>query len=107
MENLGKATLVLLTFVSMILVSFLSTYVILQIAEMYNLKFITQFTFIQIYGLGFIITLVTYKVDKKQSEIKKLTFRQSMKKIFDQIFEKLIAILIGWGLAWLMFQILS
>lgn len=107
MENLGKATLIILTVVSMVLVSFLSTYVILQIAEMYNLKFITQFSFIQVYGIGFIFVMVNYKNDKKNSKKEKLSFKESIYKIYRQIGEKLISVLIGWGLAWLMFQILS
>ena len=105
MENLGKVTLFAIMIAGGFLTALLGAKIIISIADLYQLSFITKMSFIQIYGLITIINLVKYKKSKHNDEKEK--FEDLMKRSFGEILHKTIFLLCGWGLAFIAFNILS
>lgn len=106
MENLGKVTLFLINVITMILSSILFVYIFIQIAEIYDLKFITQFTFVQTFGIIILVRFVTREIPKNKENNDTL-FVDEMTTNLKKTGRTILFLLGGWGLAWLMFQILS
>jgi len=105
MENLGKITLFGIMIVGAFFTALLGTKIIISIADLYQLGFITKMTFVQIYGLITIINIVKYKKSKSSDEDSK--FEIMIKKSFIEILWKVIFLLMGWGLAFASYYIIS
>lgn len=105
MENLGKITLMIIAVVCSFLTGLLGTYVIISIANLFKLTFITQFSFVQIYGVWLIIGLFRYRYKKPEPEKKE--FSVSMLESFTQIFVNIIIILITWGSSFIAYSIIT
>lgn len=105
MENLGKITLFAIMIAGGFLTALLGAKIIISIADLYQLSFITKMSFVQIYGLITIINLIKYKREKSKEENEK--FEDLMKRLFGEILFKTIFLLCGWGLAIVAFNILS
>jgi len=105
MEILGKFTLILIGIICSFLVGLLETYVIISIANLFKLAFITQFSFVQIYGACIIISLIKYRYKKPESEKKE--FSDFMLESFSQIFTNALVILITWGSSFVAYSIIT
>lgn len=105
METLGKFTLILIVVACSFLTGLLGTYVIISIANLFKLTFITQFSFVQIYGAWVIIGLIRYRYKKPDSEKKEFT--DSMLESFGQIFANVLVILITWGSSYIAYSIIT
>lgn len=106
MKNLGKTLLFLLLLVLAFLNSMLSAHVMLDIGKLYKLSFITNFSFVQLIGISYLLALIFYKTKKYEFEAEK-TFSGLLKKGYGQILDMTIFILFNWGLAILAFKMLS
>lgn len=104
MENLGKLFLFLVAIALGFLVVILGTHVVLSIATLYKIGFITQFSFLQVYGIICLKSLLFYKY-KKDEETKEVD--SAITKMFTEIFTSAFFYLISWGLSYLAFSILS
>lgn len=93
--------------VSAFLVSLLSTYVILEISELFKLDFITQYSFLQVYGFMVILNLLNHKADEKKKETEDKSFSKLMESAFLHIFTSIAFYLLVWGLANVSYLILS
>jgi len=88
MENLGKITMFFISIALAFLVSLLGTHIVLSIAGLYKLAFITQFSFVQIYGISVVFNIFKYKYTKEDEEKKTIDKIKNMKgadRIFDII----------------------
>lgn len=98
METLGKIFAFLIVLFIAVLVSFLQTYIIISMAGMYELSFITKLSFMQVFGIMLIIGLVKYKNSEGKSEE---TFSDLMKKGLENALSSCVSYLIMWGIAYL------
>jgi hypothetical protein len=105
MKNLGKITLFGIFIAGGFLTSLLGTKIILSIAELYQLSFISCYSFLQVYGVISIFNLLKYKREKTKEE--KESFNELIKKGFGEIIIKTFFLLIAWGFSFLAFYILS
>lgn len=105
MENLGKVTLFAIMIVGAFLTALLGAKIIMSIADLYQLCFITKLSFVQLYGLITIINIVKYKKEKTKEE--KEDFETMMKKAFSGIIGTIFFLLAGWGIAYVSFYIIS
>lgn len=105
MENLGKVTLFVIMIVGAFLTTLLGAKIIMSIADLYQLGFITKLSFVQLYGLITIINIVKYKKEKDEKE--KEDFEAMIKKAFKGILWKVVFLLIGWGLAFASYYVIS
>lgn len=103
METLGKFTIVVIVILLSFLLGLLGVYVIISVATLYKLAFITQFSFVQIYGIWILLGLFTYKYNKEESK----DFLESMIESFTDIFARLLSILIIWSLSFIIYNILT
>ena len=98
METLGKIFAFIIVLFISVLVSFLQTYIIISIAGMYELSFITKLSFMQVFGLMLILVLVKYKRSESKSED---TFTESMSKGLSNALSNCVSYLLMWGIAYL------
>ena len=105
MENLGKVTLFGIMIIGGFLTALLGAKVIMSIADLYQLGFITKMSCIQLYGLITIINIVKHK--KENEEKKDEAFEVMIKKAFTFILWKTIFLLTGWGLAFVSYYVIS
>lgn len=106
METLGKITLSFIMIVVVaICTSLVGAYVILQIAQIYNIIFIKQFTYIQIYGILVVINLLRKNHSKDKKEEK--SYSSFMLYAFGKLFTDIIEYLTALFFASLVFEILT
>ena len=98
METLGKIFAFLIVLFIALLVSFLQTYIIISIAGMYDVSFITKLSFMQVFGLMLILGLVKYKKSESQSED---NFSELMKKGLSNALSACASYLLMWGMSYL------
>ena len=104
MKNLGKITLFLAVIVAAFLTSLLVAHVVLLIANLYTLNFITGFTFGQVFGIISLIHIMTYKFKKLDADN---TFIEVVKQTSKEIVIKALFLLLSWGLAFLSYAIIT
>jgi hypothetical protein len=102
METLGKIFTSLIMLFMIILVVFLQTYIIISIAGMYKLYFITNLSFMQVFGIMLIFKLGTYQDSGRKS---KDTSFNTIKNGFESILSTYISYLLMWLIAYLIFLI--
>jgi len=86
MQTLGKFLAFLITLFISVLLSFLQTYIIISIAGMYDVDFITNLSFMQVFGAIFIFSLVAYNGTNNKKEEK---FDEMIKRILTNILTSL------------------
>ena len=105
MSGFGKLLLVIIMFMITFFVGLLQVYVVLSIATLYALTFITQYSFLQILGLLIIIGLIKYEY--KKSEDSNLKFSDAAIASITRILTDLTVILTVWGLAFIYHWLVS
>ena len=103
MENLGKVTLFIISLVCSFLVSILQSHIVLSIAGLYQLEFVTKFTFIQIFGILILIDLVKYTYKKSVTEENEASF---INKMIEPLISRLLLVLLVWGIAFVAYDLL-
>jgi len=106
MENLGKFTLVIIAIIAASLISLLGVHIILSIATLYKLAFITGFTFLQLYGVLIIISIAGYGYKKEEQKASN-TFMELVSSAITTALTKTLFLLLSWGLAFVFFNIIS
>jgi len=104
MEILGKITAIVIAIVLSFLVGLLGVYVMLSIANLFDIKFITQFSFVQVYGIWCIMSLAKYKYEKAKEEESESDKSWAM---FAAIITDLLVFLSMWGLTFIAHWILT
>jgi len=107
METLGKFTVIVLVIVSAFLLSLFLSYVILSIANLYQLSFITQFSFVQVFGTTLIIGLLKYTYKKPEENKKEKSFGDIMIESGSALLTTGFTTLWVWGIAFLAYYILT
>ena len=102
MQTLGKLFAFLITLFISVLLSFLQTYIIISIAGMYDVQFVTNLSFMQVFGAIFIFSLVAYNVTNNKKEEK---FDEMIKRILTNILTRLFTYLALWGIAYLILKV--
>jgi hypothetical protein len=103
MENLGKFTLGAIIIIAGFFMGLLLTYVIRSIAQLYELGFITQFSFVQIYGVLVLISLIKYKYVKEDDK----KFNEMIIENITKLIVNVIIILLAWGLSFIAYGIIT
>jgi hypothetical protein len=106
MENLGKLTLFIIAIACASLNSLLCVHIIISISTLYKIGFIENLSFIQLYGIAFVISIISYKYEKERSE-KTKNYSTMMGEIFTRVLTTTISYLISWGFAFIMYSIIS
>jgi len=88
------------------LVDMLGAHVVLELANLYSLSFITDFSFIQVFGLLFVASIFTYKYEKDTVKTEKESEKWYIPG-FTKVATTAIHYLLIWGIGSLMFSILS
>lgn len=96
----GVIALIALSFLS----SLLGAHVLLSIAGLYGLSFITNFSFVQIVGLLIIIGILKFKYKKSETEDNSGEF---LTEGLTAVVSTTVFYLLTWGLAFLAFGIIS
>ena len=104
METLGKITVVAIIIAGAFLAALLNAYVILSVSKLYQLSFITQFSFIQVYGILAVLSFVKYKYKKSEPNE---DFTDAMTKSFTELLTSVCVTLLGWGLSFIAYHIIS
>ena len=102
METLGKIFAFIIVLFIAVLVSFLQTYIIISIAGMYELSFITKLSFMQVFGFMLIFSLVKFKKSETTSD---QTFSDVMTKSLSNTLTGVFSYLTMWGIAYLILLI--
>ena len=102
MQTLGKFLAFLITLFISVLLSFLQTYIIISIAGMYDVDFITNLSFMQVFGTIFIFSLVAHNGTNNKKEEK---FDEMIKRILTNILTMLFTYLTLWGVAYLILKV--
>ena len=102
MQTLGKFLAFLITLFISVLLSFLQTYIIISIAGMYDVQFITNLSFMQVFGAIFIFSLVAYNGTNNKKEEK---FDEMIKRILTNILTRLFMYLALWSIAYLILKV--
>jgi c-di-AMP phosphodiesterase-like protein len=102
METLGKIFAFFIMLFMIIVIFFLQTYIIISIAGMYQLSFITKLSFMQVFGIMLIFKLSTYQGSKEQ--LKDTSFN-TIKNGLTSILSTCTPYLLIWLIAYLIFLI--
>ena len=102
MQTLGKIFAFIIVLFIAVLVSFLQTHIIISMAGMYELSFITKLSFMQVFGLMLILGLAKYKHSESKS---KDTFTELMSKWLSNALSNCVSYLLMWGIAYLILLI--
>lgn len=81
--------------------SIVTTYIVRDIASLYDLKIVLQYSFWQTYAVMALIGIVIYRSvkDKKDKEDKDIqTIVDKFYKMLNQTFTKYIALMLFWGI---------
>jgi len=105
MENLGKAFLAIILIACGFLLSMLSTYIIVDLADLFAIPQLKDFSFLQVFGLCIIIGIIKYKPDTKSKEEK--SFSGSLLEGFIKLFGSAIFYLLAWGITYITFLIIK
>lgn len=104
MKPLLKITSVIIVLVLSFFTGLLGAYVFIQIANLFGLDFIAQFSFVQIYGILILISILGYKYEKSGPEE---SFSETMVGLFFTVFARAAIILLTWGLSFIAYYILT
>jgi len=107
MKNLGKIFLTLILIVGSFLVGLLSTHVVLSIAFLFQLGFITQFSFIQLYGIFIIIDMIMITLKINGEKDKDVSYSDKLVIPFTNLLTKITVVCVVWGFAYLAYAILK
>lgn len=96
---MGKLLTVVFFLVTALLLTWLKSYIVLSIANLYGLKLITQFTLAQMFGLIFIIDMlaVRYKKPKENS------WDESIVESITAQLSLLVVYLMTWGITFIVY----
>lgn len=94
METLGKIFVIIITLIISVLISFLSAYIISCIGNMFNLPFIINLSILQIFAYTFIIGLISHRPNSKEYK----DFAENIIDIIKSLFQRVILILLSWGI---------
>lgn len=106
MENLGKITLFFVAIALSLLVTSLETYIVLSVANLYEIEFIIKFSFAQIYILLIMISMIKFTFKKKTKEESEKDFITVIKETFESILTYTLIYLMIWGVSFLLYNIL-
>ncbi len=111
MENLGKCTLFVIMMALKFCLGILTTYIVLDLAGLYKLQFITQFAFIQAYGIIVILNILRFTItsqpDKKDVVKKHEKYIDKIGITFVQLITAALFYLMAWGFGYLAHAIIS
>ena len=102
MQTLGKFFAFFIAFFISVLFSFLETYIIISIAGMYDVDFITKLSFMQVFGAIFIFRLVAPNATNNKNEE---NLEEILKKILTNLLTMLFSDLTLWGVAYLILKV--
>jgi hypothetical protein len=107
MEEFGKFLGKSVIFILLLIIAFfeclLEVYVILSISKIYHLNFILQYTFVQLFGIMILVSLLKYTFKKSEET----DFYESMKKSFTGELTYAIVFLTAWGFAFIGYYFIS
>lgn len=103
MKTLGNIIIFILTMLIALSVDFYGVYVVLSIAKLYSLLFITQFNLLQIFGLWILISVFSYKYKKTED----MSYEEAISGTLNMAFWKAFYFTVSWGIAFLIFNILN
>ena len=83
-----------LTVVLSVLLTFLNAYCLMQVVHLYNIPIIIDWSYIQLVGLSLIMHFLLFVPNEEKDEEKSFWY-----KIFYRTLKKLLFILVGWGMA--------
>lgn len=105
MKTLGHITLFTIMVVSAFLTAFLGVHVLLSVAVLYSLPFISTLSFSQAYGFWITASLLKYTLKKEKKEEK--SSENIYLVAFTNIATVALAYLFFWGAATVMFNIIN
>ncbi len=104
MKNAIKTIVFLILICIGFIVELLTAKVILSLSYLYEIDFITQFSFLQIYGLLIIFSLAEYKYKKQDADKE---FMETVSDSINSIFTKTVVLLFGWGVGFIAYYIIN
>jgi len=107
MENLGKLFLAIILIVCGFMLSLLSTYIIVNISDLFEIPYLKDFTFIQILGLCLVIGIIKYKPKSKSEKSEDKKFTDSLLEGFFSLIDITFFYLLAWGITYLTYLIIK
>jgi hypothetical protein len=101
MENFGKFVAILLLMACGVALQLLVTHIILSIAVLYTITFITQFKFVQIFGSLIIISIIRYRYTPSETK----TMGEAFLEGASVLITNLLLYLSVWGMSFLVYYI--
>lgn len=104
-----KLTISLLSMVAGLLLSYYTSYVVVDLSDLFNVPYLQTISQKSIFGLIMVIRLCTYRINWVELEFVRADMDETQRTVFSwaEHFLKLVFITIAWGLAyvgnWLFF----
>lgn len=101
MKDLGNLFILLLLLVVACLTSLLTTTIVLSVAGLYGLYFISSMSFLQVYGVVALLAIITSGIKRDREE------DSSIASLAIRLFTRLFELLAFWGVTVLMYYIIT
>lgn len=96
---MGKLLTVVFFLVTALLLTWLKSYIVLSVANLYGIKLITQFTLTQMFGLIFIIDMLAVRYKKPEDK----TWEDSITDSLTAQLSLLFVYLLTWGITFVVY----
>jgi len=106
MKNMIKLIVIALAFIISFLVGLLGVKVILSLSALYQLHFITDFSFVQVYGIWMLVSIIRFRYEPDEKNGEK-DFSKILLKAFMKVAANLAMILFSWGIGYLAYYIIT
>ena len=105
MKTFNKIIFVLIIFAMALSISLFLTHIIVSIGKLYEINYITNLSFLQIYGILGVVSLVKYTYTKPNGDIK--FDGEYVKSVIKQYLTYFFMYLIVWGVMVLFYNIIK
>jgi hypothetical protein len=96
---MGKFSIMVVFLITGFLLVLLKSYIVLSVANLYELKFITQFTLTQMFGIICVFDLLRFVYKPSKDE----TWEELLEKAFSSQLTLLFTYLFSWGLTFVVY----
>jgi len=106
MKNMIKLFVMAIILTASFFIGLLGVKVILSLSTLYGLEFITKFSFVQVYGIWMLISIIRFRYEPDEKNGEK-DFAETSFEAFIKVAANLAMILFSWGLGYLAYYIIT
>jgi hypothetical protein len=103
---MDKLFIVTILIIAGLFISLLTTHVIVDVTMLYQIPYLINFNFVQVYGATLVIGYFTYK-HPESKETDSSSFGEQVVKSVTMLLTKVVTILLSWWFAYIMFKFIG